>query len=123
MYRFLPHILILTALLSTSVAGFVWNVQPIAVFVGTFAAFCTDPLIVLTALLIGALSRKLFVLLLGSVIAGILCSLYIANVNAPLGAKLTIFIVFTRTITILTLALVANAVRMLVISDSVKEPR
>lgn len=44
---------------------------------------------------------------------GLLLSVYIANLNAPLGAKLTPFIVTVRIVGIVGLALIAHVVRLL----------
>jgi len=76
------------------------------------AAFATDPLLLLGSFAIGALSKKLKVVLPFVVVFGIVASIYIANLNETLGAQLRLSTTVMRTVTVIGLALIANAVRI-----------
>lgn len=113
MRPYIVHISFFCALLAVSTLGFALDVRPVAAFLGAFAAFWTDPLLVLLAIAIGGLARNVMILAGATLVAGIAFSLYIASANAALGAELTVLVTFTRTCALLSMALVANVVRLL----------
>ncbi len=106
------HISYFAILLALLAFSFATNNHALAVFFGSAAAFATDPLLLLGSFLIGVLSKNLRIVLPVAIVFGIVASIYIANLNDALGAQLRLSTTVMRTITIIGLALIANAVRI-----------
>lgn len=115
--RLVPHMSFFTVLIAVAIIGLANNIHAIAVFIGRFAAVCTDPLVLVVSAAIGAVSNSMRFLLGGTVVFGALVSVYIARLNEPLGAELTLFGTFTRTSAVIGIALAANAIRLLFVRD------
>lgn len=113
MKPYAPHITFFAVLLGLLILGITANVRLLAIFFGSLVGAATDPLLLFGALAIGGLSKNQKILLPVAIAFGLLLSVYIANLNAPLGAKLTPFIVSVRIVGIIGLALIANVVRLL----------
>lgn len=57
-----------------------------------------------------------------TVVFGVLLSIYIANINEPLGAQFRLSTAVIRTVAIVALALIANAIRLLTIDKATSSP-
>jgi hypothetical protein len=111
--RFYPHIALITVFIGAALFGVMTNSGSIGAFFGALAAMTTDPLLVLGAVVIGAVALRQRLLLPVAVAFAVALSLYIAYANASLGAKFTPFVVSVRVIAVLTIAYLANAIRLL----------
>lgn len=107
------HITFFVGLVLLLIFGIAANNQPLAVFFGALAALVTDPLLLLGALTIGGLSKNLKILLPVTVVFSVLLSIYIAIINEPLQAEFKLSTTVIRTVAIIALALIANAIRLL----------
>ena len=122
MKPYVPHMTFFAVLIALLIFGIAAKITPLAVFFGGLAAFATDPLLLLGALAIGALSKNLKILLPVTVVFGVLLSIYIANINEPLGAQFRLSTTVIRTVAIIALALIVNAIRLLATDKSTASP-
>lgn len=111
MKRYLPHLSFFALLLVILVVGIATNNHATAFFFGSLAAFVTDPLLLLGALAIGVISVKLEIVLPVAVVFGLLLSLYIADLNEPLGAEFRWSTTAIRTVAIIAIVLISNTIR------------
>jgi len=112
MKPYAPHITFFAVLLGLLIFGSTANVQPLAFFFGSLIGAATDPLLLLGALAVGGGSKNLKILLPVAIVFGVLLSIYIANINEPLGAEFRLSTTVIRTVAVIGLAFIANAVRI-----------
>ena len=116
MRRFTPHIAFVSILAIVLIFGFATNNRSLAIFAGSLAGASLDPLVLISALIIGAYAKSSKILLSIAIPFAVFVSVWVANMNAQFGTTLTPFFILVRIVSVVGIAYVSNAIRIAVSS-------
>jgi hypothetical protein len=116
MKRFYPHVGLLLAVLAIVLISIASNSTYFVEFLGLLAGSSMDPILLISAILIGSTSERQKVLLPMAVGFGLLYALLAAAIGSgnDVSIERRVHLMFGQIVAVIVIAYIANAVRMLV---------
>ncbi len=116
--KFIPHIVLIGSLVIVSAISVAFNIAVMGFFLGSIAAFATDPVCVLVALFVAApfgnYQKFIATALLESIVASFIIGMYVEESRKILGLQPAGLEIYTlRIISILILAHIFHVFRVL----------